>query len=253
MIVYHGTPCGGKRSEVAEFLQSGGGRQALVPFYRPEDLPIVAEVCRSFCLDNGAYSAWQAGTPIKDWREYYTWANEWLQHPGCDFCIIPDVIDGSEDDNNALIAQWHQKSGRRGKPGAAPVWHLHESLKRLDWLCYFYERVCLGSSGEYATPNTDRWWDRMAEAMTTCCDDKGRPKTKLHGLRMADPAIYHRLPLSSADSTNAVRNANDLRRFGMYPPPTRAQRMEVIANRMEAHNSAAVWVSRAEQRCLILV
>jgi hypothetical protein len=249
VIHYHGTPCGGKRDEVAKFL---AGRHALVPWTRAEDLPAAAEVCQSFMLDNGAFGAWKSGQPITNWEGYYKWVQEWSQHPGYDFAVIPDVIDGDEDANNSLIVTWYKRVP--AWVSCAPVWHLHESIERLDWLVKTHrtQRVCLGSSGEYAQPGTDRWWDRMAEAMKVCCDEQGRPRCRLHGLRMLDPAIFHRLPLASADSTNAVRNANQVKRFGMYCPPTLSQRMATIADRIEAHQSAAVWLSREEQGVLIL-
>lgn len=52
MIHYHGTPIGGTRQDAARFL---AGRHALVPFPRQDDVAIVAEVCQSFCFDNGAF------------------------------------------------------------------------------------------------------------------------------------------------------------------------------------------------------
>ena len=58
---------------------------------------------------------------------------------------------------------------------------------------------------------------------------------------MLDPAIFTKLPLASADSTNAAVNSGSLDRFGMYLPPTAAQRAAVIAERIESHNSAPVW------------
>ena len=91
-------------------------------------------------------------------------------------------------------------------PGfGVPVWHLHESLDRLDLLANAYSLVALGSSGEYASPDSPKWWARMAEVMECVCID-GQPVTKLHGLRMLDPTILAHLPLASADSTNVARN-----------------------------------------------
>ena len=55
---YHGTPIGGTRQDVARFLQ---GRHALVPFPRPDDAGIVADVCKSFVFDNGAFTVWKQG------------------------------------------------------------------------------------------------------------------------------------------------------------------------------------------------
>jgi hypothetical protein len=85
--------------------------------------------------------------------------------------------------------------------------------------------------------------------MNAICDDKGRPICKLHGLRMLDPDIFTKLPLSSADSTNAAVNSGSLSRFGSYLPPTAAQRAEVIAERIEANNSAPVFIDTQEELC----
>lgn len=243
MIHYHGTPCGGPRQDVARFL---AGRHALIPFPRPEDIGTAAEVCQSFCIDNGAFTAWKQGEPVTDWTPYYEFVEQWHRHPAFDWALIPDVIDGTEEDNDDLILQWNWDI-----PGV-PIWHLHESLERLERLSHAWHRVALGSSGQWPTPGTDGWWDRMAEAMRVVCDSEGRPRCKLHGLRMLDPAIFHRIPLASADSTNAVRNSSGYSRFGMYCPPSAAARMATIADRIEAHNSAAIWQRLEVQNVLVL-
>lgn len=230
MIHYHGTPCGATREDVARFLS---GRHALISYYRPEDIGTAAEVCQSFCIDNGAFSAWKSGNAISDWSLYYEFCEKWYPHPSCDWCIIPDVIDGSEEDNDALLDEW--PSHIEG----VPVYHFHESLERLDRLCR-WSRIALGSSGEWPNPGTDKWWARLQEIMEVVCVD-GIPRTKLHGLRMLDPAIFHRIPLASADSTNAVRNSSNYPRFGSYCPPNASTRMSIIAERIEKHQSAAVW------------
>lgn len=243
MIHYHGTPCGGKREEVQRFL---AGRHSLIPWPRPEDIAVAANVCQSFCLDNGAFTAWKSGEPVTNWTGYYEWVLEWHQHPGFDFAIIPDVIDGTEQDNDRQLEKWiNWKEWPRRSNAAfigAPVWHLHESLERLQQLCKSWPRVCLGSSGQWATPGTDGWWERMECAMEACCVN-GRPMAKLHGLRMLSQQVFPYLPLSSADSTNAVQNSNLLGRFGTYKQPTSGQRMQQIANCIESQQSAACWES----------
>lgn len=249
MIHYHGTPVGGTRIESARFLR---GRHALIAWGREEDLPVAMEVCQSFCIDNGAFSAWKTGTPITDWGGYFQWVLGAYRHPAFDFAIVPDAIDGSEDDNNDLLARWY-KNVPPLVP-CAPVWHLHESFERLEWLAKTHRsmRLALGSSGDYKTPGTLRWWNRIGEAMRIICDDEGRPMCRLHGLRMLDVHIFCRLPLASADSTNAVRNGNLVPRFGMYPPPTLAARQGIIADRIESHQSAGVWVAGDSQTVLSL-
>ena len=231
MIHYHGTPIGGSRQDTARFLM---GRHALVPFPRQEDIGAVAECCQSFVLDNGAFSVWTKGATL-DVPGYTRWVEVWHRHPGFDWALIPDSIEGGEAENDALLRDWPRRL--RG----VPVWHANETVERLARLCDEWDTVALGSSGQWATPGTSGWWGRMSEAMNAICDEQGRPAARLHGLRMLDPGIFTKLPLSSADSTNAAVNSGSLDRFGIYVPPTSAQRSAVIAERVEAHNSAAVW------------
>lgn len=232
VIHYHGTPISGDGIDAAKFLK---GRHALVSFAYQQSMPIVANACQSFVLDNGAFSAWTKGFTM-DVKGYIYWVEKWHKHPGFDWALIPDVIDGDENANDELIDRW-PKSMR-----GVPVWHLHESMERLQRLASEWSVVAIGSSGQWKSPGTDAWWARMALVMDAVCDDLGRPMCRLHGLRMLDPKIFSELPLSSADSTNAGVNAGSIKRFGMYPPPTAGQRAEVIASRIEASNSSAVWV-----------
>lgn len=231
MIHYHGTPfSGGPRSDVA--LQS---KHAMVSFERPDSIETVAEVCQSFCLDNGAFSAWKRGKKV-DWDEYRDWADIWLKHPGCDFAVIPDIIDGSEQENDDMVSRWY------GLHDWVPVWHLHESIDRLVRLCDDYPRVALGSSGQYATIGTLDWWSRMGEAMDEICDADGFPVAKLHGLRMLDPGLFSYIPFASADSTNVARNLGiDIRWTGPYVPQTQYTRALVIMDRIENHACASRW------------
>lgn len=201
---------------------------------------MAADECQSFCIDNGAFTAWKQGVTI-NWQEYYDFCDQWHRHPAFDWAIIPDVIDGTEEENDVLLDQWP------GHLKGVPVWHMGESLDRLERLCA-WPRIAIGSSGDYAVVGDDRWWHRMSQAMSVICDDLGRPRSKLHGLRMLDPAVFRHLPLASADSTNAVRNANQVLRFGNYPSPNLSTRMASIAERIELHQSAAVWMPGDRQQ-----
>jgi hypothetical protein len=247
---YHGTPLGGTRDSVARFI-AAGRRHFLVPYSRDEDLPIVAESSAGFCVDNGAFTAWKSGKPVTNWNGYYKWCLDWHRNPRFDFAIIPDVIDGTEEENRALLAEWFQrtKSGH-GWVRGAPVWHLHESIDYLKHCLRHFDIVCLGSSGQYATPGTTEWHNRMATAFDAICDHKGRPRRRIHGLRMLDPAIVERYPFYSCDSTNVAQNSQLLGRYGIYKPPSQAQRREVLAARIEAAQSPSVWVRPEENGTL---
>lgn len=234
MIHYHGLPI---NPQTAAASAVAGGH-AFVSFYDPQPLGLAASVCQSFAIDNGAFSAWRRGKPVRDWSAYYEWAAGCKRIPACDFAVVPDVIDGSEEDNDALLSEWPLP-----KWFGAPVWHMHESLERLERLASAWPRVCIGSSGEFATIGTAAWWGQIARAMRVVCNDDGEPLVRLHGLRMLNPEVFTRLPFASADSTNIARNVGiDVHwRAGNYLPPTKEARAAVMRSRIESQNAPAKW------------
>jgi hypothetical protein len=231
MIHYHGGPIWPETAAV----QVWNKRHGFISFARPEQIGAAATVCQSFALDNGAYSLWKSKKPV-DWDGYISWVSEWCNHPGFDFALIPDMIDGCEKDNRLLLDKW-----TLGEFFGVPVWHLHESINYLIFLTKNFPRVALGSSGEYSKVGTKKWWVRMAYAMDCICDKKGRPPCKLHGLRMLNYKIFTIFPFSSCDSTNVAQNCRDSSRWGTYNPPNNETRGIVIAERIESHNSSAEW------------
>lgn len=236
MIHYHGCPMTPQVAAV-QFFQR---RHGMVSFAHPAQLPIIAEVCQSFVLDNGAFSHWRAGNGGVDTEAYADWVRQWDTHPGFDWCIVPDVIDGDERANDAMLEAWSQAGMRHG----VPVFHLHEDLGRLRDLIARVGRgvIALGSSGQYASIGTDAWWERMGAIMREACDEEGRPRCKLHGLRMLAPNVFSQVPLASADSCNVALNIGlDQRWRGPYAPLTEAQRAHVIAERIELHAAASFW------------
>jgi len=234
MIHYHGSPLGGNNQDKVRFYH---GRHALVPFSYPDDIGVVADVCKSFVLDNGAFTVWKKGE-VFDFDGYYDFVKEWYLHPGFEWALAPDIIDGSEEENDELLERIPDDL----KKYMVPVWHMHESLERFERLCNTNKCVAIGSSGEYPSPGAKVWWVRIADAMNKICDNQGRPPCKLHGLRMLNPKIFTKLPLSSADSTNAARKVClNQNLFGTYKPPKGWQRAVVVADRAEAFNSAPAW------------
>lgn len=162
MIHYHGTPIT-PRSVAINVLSR---RHACVSYAHTEQVGIAFEVCQSVILDNGAFSLWKSTLGQKvNVALYAAWVRRWWKHPGFDFCFIPDVIDGSEAENEAMFAEWHLAGMPLCDERCVPVWHMHESLERLDRLCRQYPRVALGSSGQWATVGTADWWERMSQAM----------------------------------------------------------------------------------------
>ena len=188
-IHYHGTPITPRST-----LLTLAGRHFCVSFAQDQDLKIVHEIGQSVMLDNGAFTAWTQGIEI-DWYQYYAWVEPWLNFRTT-WAVIPDMVDGSEKENDYLVDAW--PFGNRG----SPVWHLHEPLERLFRLCTKFNRVCLGSSGEYTTVGNNKWHQRMIEVFNTTGNS-----VWFHGLRMMDMggSAY---PFASLDSANVARNHN---------------------------------------------
>lgn len=236
MIRYHGTPM----TPVADMIKSFANRHAMVSYAHPEQMEICAEICWSTALDNGAFSAWENGEPY-DFGGYVAWAGKWLKHPCVEWAVIPDKIDGTDADNDALLIDWPYP-----REVSVPVWHMHEGLDRLERLMA-WPRIAIGSSGEFAAIGTHDWWLRMSEAMDVLCDEDGSPKVKIHGLRMLDPGVFSKLPFASADSTNVARNVGMDGRWKGHPyaSKSRAVRALIMMDRIDSHATCSFWVASA--------
>lgn len=219
---YHGTPITPRT-----VLHELAGRNFCVRYGEHRDIDICHEIGQSVMLDNGAFPAWTQGKPT-DWPGYYTWCARWLEHWST-WAVIPDVIDGDEEANDELIAEW--PFGTRG----APVWHMHESLERLTYLVIEWPLVCIGSSGDYSTLGSPSWQRRMAAAMDIACNERGVPMTRLHMLRGLNYAGGP-YPFYSADSTNVARNHAGIQSRGTAPKSALA-----MASAIDARQTPARW------------
>ena len=199
------------------------------------------EVCRGFYLDNSAFTYWRSGEQLP-FDDVVDWYRAYYRHPRFLHAFIPDVIDGTEKQNDEMITRYVDCVPRHLWTASVPVWHMHESFARLDRLIAEWPVVAIGSSGSYKTPGSALWTQRMDEAFTNVISGPdGLPRTKIHGLRMLSPKIVGRYPFYSCDSTNASANAGSHARFGMYKPPSRHVRAMVIADRIEAVVSPSTW------------
>lgn len=229
MIHYHGGPI----TPDTCALKVWTARHAFVSFAATQQMDLAAQVTQSFALDNGAFSFWKTGQEVR-WDDYYQWVGIWRTHPGFDFAVVPDVIEGTEEENDALAAEWPYPRHQ-----GAVVWHINETFERLQRLAREWPRVCIGSSGEWDVNRPKKFLARAVPAIASVCGPDGRPTCKLHGLRMLNPAIFSELPLSSADSTNVARNVGiDSRWRGTYQPKSKETRAVILTERIEAFNSA---------------
>lgn len=249
MIQFHGGPI----TPLSCAIKVWTNRHAMISHAHPEQVEIAFAKARTVRFDNGAFSKFKSNQE-PDWEAYYEFVDEWRLHPGFDGAIIPDKIDGNEADNDVLIQQWPFKFGV-----GIPVWHLHESLDRLNTLIDTFPIVALGSSGEFWKLKSPQWWRRMNEAMSVCCDELGRPRTKLHGLRMQDWRIFTKYPLAYTDSVTAAINigidknwpAEDADQYysidgyfwpkHRYTPKSKEARAQVIADIVEHYTSPPIW------------
>ena len=205
-IHYHGTPIS-PNSEIRALA----GAHFCVSHWRPDQVRLAHEIGQSVMLDNGAFSAWKSGKPIKDWRPYYKWTDRWLDCPTT-WAVIPDVIEGAEDEQDRLIAEWPH--GARG----VPVWHMHAPLDRLLQLVDDHGKVCFGSSGQYRTVMSAAWQARCDEAWDALSVAHARTPWvhMLRGMR----TVFGRWPFASVDSTDIGRthgkNKDALRRLDRW-------------------------------------
>lgn len=232
MIKYHGTPIGGTKLDAIKFLN---GRHALVSFAHQQQVPEVLECCESFCLDNGAFTIWKTTGGLIDVKGYKKWVENIGRHPAFDFCLIPDVIGGTEKENDDLLSEWDCRLP------SVPVFHLSESPDRFFRLADKYPKVAFGSTDKWARNGSKEWWKNMADFMDTVTDSDGFLPCKVHGLRMLDCKIFQYLPIHSGDSTNAAVNGSRLMKEGPLPAVHRWQGNERIAQKIEAFQSPQVW------------
>jgi hypothetical protein len=224
---YHGLPI-----TPVDVLLRLAGRCFCVSFAAKSQVKTAHQIGQAVMLDNGAFSLWRAGKAT-DWPGYYRWADEWLDYPTT-WAVIPDVIEGTDEENDALVRAW--PFGDRG----APVWHMHEPVDRLLRLCDGFARVCFGSSGQYATVGNAPWRRRAGEAFGALSKRHARLPWihMLRGLALAGDVF----PFASMDSTNVARN-----HAGNRTRNTAAKDARAMAEQIDALQCPARWERRPEQ------
>jgi hypothetical protein len=194
----------------------------------------VHAIAQSVMLDCGAYSAWKRGhEPV--WEEYYAWSDIWLGYPTT-WAVIPDVIDGGSQIQDALLREWPH-----GKRQAAPVFHMDEPLSRLCRLIDDgWSRVCIGSTAQYATVLSEAWQRRMDETWNQIAATFSRtpPIHMLRGMQCSGL----RWPFASVDSTDIAQNHNR---------PQNTPR--VMADRWDGLQCPPKWMARSREQEVLAV
>ena len=218
---YHGTPI----TPVAALYELRG-RHFCVSHAHPQDVERCHQIGQSVMLDNGAFSKWKSGKAT-DWDAFYAWCERWLTYPTT-WAVIPDVIDGGSQLQDALVREWPH--GQRG----APVWHMDEPTSRLLRLADEWPRVCVGSTAEYAVVLSDAWCRRMDEAWNEVAK-RHQFLPWLHMLRGMQLS-GRRWPFASVDSTDVAQNHNR---------PQNTPR--AMADRWDAMQTPGSWTPQPEQ------
>lgn len=201
MIHYHGTP-------ITPFtaLYDLAGCCFCVSFGRPDQIAAVQGQsqstmgdCGEFKFRNDDLKAGLTERRSRDWNPYYAWVEKW--HRPCDWFVVPDVIDGGTQLQDALIREWPHP-----RRMAAPVWHMDEPISRFLRLCEEdWNRVCVGSTAEYWQVLSDPWRRRMDELWNEASKVFGSFVPPVHMLRGMQLSGRH-YPFASADSTDIAQN-----------------------------------------------
>ena len=190
MIHYHGINCS------KDVLWTLAGKHFQVSFAQPDSIIEKVKIGQSVMFDNGAFSLFTQNKGV-DWNKYYRWVEGYIGHPH--WAVVPDVIDGEEEDNLALIKEWPHR-----EDCAAVVWHLSESIDHLLKLSDLgFGKLAFGSSGEYWQIGSDRWERRIDMAFNALA--KNGPLPWVHMMRGLSVG-GKRWPFASADSTNVSLN-----------------------------------------------
>jgi len=240
MIVYHGLPFGLAKPSAQRVLTN---RHILLSYATCKgSQEQYIDLSASTILDNGAFTYWRRKEAY-DFEGFVVWARRLIKHPSVEWFLAPDIIDGSEEQNDELLSEVPPDLSR--PEICTPVWHLHESVERLLFLCSVAHRVALGSSGQYQRPGSRKWYARMHVIWPLIPHT-----TKVHGLRMCAGPIVGMFPFSSVDSTTAGRHG----RFkGTIPPGpfrncTPETRVRAIAEEMEMCPKAVAYRGMFKKR-----
>lgn len=200
------------------------GKHFCVSFANPADADWCLAHGQSVMWDNGAFSFREKGGLNPE--AFADWVGPRLGHPH--WAVIPDIIDGIEEDQRALIAAWPHP-----KELSAPVWHMALSVDYLMELSDQFGRVCFGSTKQYWQVGSANWARRADEAFNALA--KRGPLPWVHMLRGL-ALSGDKWPFASADSVNVARNFKDSR--------TCPERM---ARRIDAVQCPIKWTIPAKQ------
>ena len=206
----HGTPITPKR-----LLPQLKGGSFCVSYMNPEQLDECIDLVgkdQILILDNGAFTAWKQGLTLDDawWDGFYAWANAAMDRCPQAVAVIPDVIDGNEEENLKLIAKALRQDKLKYPERAMAIWHLNESLEQLEKLFKIFNFVGFGSCQEFDIARNktgSAYMEKIREVFAhmnywQMKYKKDRPWIHM----MRGLGVFHKIGFDSADSCNIAIN-----------------------------------------------
>lgn len=204
--VVHGTPITPNR-----LLETLAGGSFCVSFAAPDQLDRCIDLVGDdeiLILDNGAFSHWRAGRGAIDRAAFWDWACAAQDRCPNAIAVIPDVIEGSTEDN-LIEMSWALREGLARYPERTmSVWHMDECQDTLAThlkLCNF---VAIGSCAEFDVQKNRAGYLTVLERVYT----SRRVIEATHGRcpwihLMRGLGVFKDVAwVDSADSTNVARN-----------------------------------------------
>lgn len=193
MIHFHGTPITPKA-----VLESLHGNHFCVSHARPDQIEICHKIGQQVLIDNGAFQKSKRGQD-RDWKPYFAFCEYWFGYAATRG-VVPDVIDGGTQLQDALLREWPF-----GKHRGWPVWHMDEPIERLLRLIEGgWAVVCIGSTAEYWVVGSDAWMRRMDEIWNVIVSRFGIIPA-IHMLRGMQCCEWG-FPFYSMDSSDVAQN-----------------------------------------------
>jgi hypothetical protein len=201
----HGLPITPKH-----LLEQLAGESFCVSFAAPAQLERAIELVDPegmLMLDNGAFSTWRSGRGRVDREAFFSWANDAQARCPVAVAVIPDVIEGSENEN------WLEAAyAVRGELSAFPerlmfVWHMNDSIEQLVRASRLFNFVAIGSCAEYdIQKNRKAFLARLrhASAAIDYVEQAYGRRPWIHLMR-ANGVIAETIRFDSSDSSNIAR------------------------------------------------
>lgn len=194
----------------ARHLSSLAGRSFCVSYAHPEQLhqvgPLVPEQ-GILLLDNGAFTTWRQGKQF-DEAGFWSWANEAQEIYPQAVAVIPDVIDGTEEENWVAAARAIRGGLAEFPERTMFCWHTNDSLEQLTKACLLFNFLAIGSCQEHDIQTRYQAFlerIREANAQIEYVDTFYGRRPWVHVMRGLGKA-HDFIRFDSADSSNLARN-----------------------------------------------